>query len=185
MDIIEEIGYKQILKHIGNENTKVCKDTDIRGNYYSCITDTIYLSKKKEEKYLQKGRLKELIIFCHEAIHSMQNKKVQMLNVVLSNVELIYFMILVLTSFQKKSMTSILIYLTILLLTMIIRTSLEIDAILKSFNLAKEVLVNFDKKGNKVDELERTKLKLKVMLPLEVIRLNFFRIIRGAVFLLI
>ena len=40
---------KEILKNLGNKHTKVALKQDFKGNYYSYITDTIYIANNCNE----------------------------------------------------------------------------------------------------------------------------------------
>ena len=74
---------KDILKILNNNHTKVELKEDFKGNYYSYLIDTIYISKNfKEQKASTKDKMMnkkvaELVTVCHECIHSTQNKCIQ------------------------------------------------------------------------------------------------------------
>lgn len=126
---------QKILDSLENVKTKIKLVGDIKGSYYAYITDTIYLSnnnKKTDEE--------ELVILCHESVHSVQSKKSHMLNFILSNLEIAISLILILLLWFKNNniiLVSI-IYSAILLATVIVRILLENEAVVKSFILAKE-----------------------------------------------
>ena len=75
---------KQILKYLGNEHTQVERKQGFMGNYYSPLIDTIYIAENFETKEMPKGvenlnkKAAELIVVCHECIHSMQTKVIHL-----------------------------------------------------------------------------------------------------------
>jgi hypothetical protein len=82
-----EIVCKEMLGLLKNKTTAVKIDEDIKNSYYVFLNDTIYLTNR------EKNRIGPLRIcnVAHECIHSNQNKILQWMNFVLSNIELIFF----------------------------------------------------------------------------------------------
>lgn len=81
----------------------------------------------------------------HECIHSMQNKVMLKFNFVISNINMIYFLIIsILTLLGKISEPMQKILLTVLLalqfIFFVVRNSLEIDAMTRAENLSKEYI---------------------------------------------
>ena len=164
---------KDTLNKLKNSTTKMISDEDIKGNYYVFLNDTIYLSTKNTKKY------NRLTVICHECVHSIQNKTLQLINFVLSNIEIIAFVILfALKIFNILSNISTYLYIGIVIVSVIPRIILEIDASLKSIKLTKEY-VN-EKIGNNEAEFVNkiVNFQVKAMLPLLLIDVILWKIIR-------
>lgn len=135
---------KEILNLIGNKHTKVEIKEDFKGNYYSYITDTIYISKNYENRKAQKNINKKaasFIVVCHECIHSTQSKLLHILNIIFSNLSIVMFLISIICGvfgilpIWFKSITAIVITTSI-----VIRVILEVGAIDGSIVLANNVI---------------------------------------------
>ena len=138
---------KQILNHLGNEHTKVERKQGFMGNYYSPLIDTIYIAEEFENTKMPNGTEKinkkaaELIVVCHECVHSVQNKSLHLLNTLFANLSLIlsltYIIMAVLGTSQLwlKIVTA-----SALVLSIIFRLILEIWATNSSTKLAKEIV---------------------------------------------
>lgn len=171
---------KDILQILGNETTKVVFDKDIKNNYYTYLNDTIYLTENK--KYSQKNRDGRICVIAHECRHSVQSKVLQNFNFILSNIELIAFVVsIILLIFRVSSLIVLCSYLCIVIFSIIPRMILEINAVLKSVPIAKMYL---EKKLNKED-VETVNnfytIHTKTLLPLFIISLLFEKIVRSAI----
>lgn len=164
---------KQVLEKLNNKTTKMLCDEDIKGNYYVFLNDTIYLSSKNTNKY------NRLTVICHECIHSMQNKIMQWINFILSNLEIIVFVIfsiLKLLNIFENILTYT--YIAFVIVSIIPRFILEIHASLKSIKYTKEyVSKNI---GNEEAEFVNKIVKFQVisLLPVMLFTLCFWKIIR-------
>ena len=164
---------KQVLEKLNNKTTKMLCDEDIKGNYYVFLNDTIYLSSKNTNKY------NRLTVICHECIHSMQNKIMQWINFILSNLEIIVFVIfsiLKLLNIFENILTYT--YIAFAIVSIIPRFILEIHASLKSIKYTKEyVSKNI---GNEEAEFVNKIVKFQViaLLPVMLFTLCFWKIIR-------
>lgn len=164
---------KQTLESLNNKTTKVVFDNDIKGNYYVFLNDTIYLSSKDADKY------KRLTVICHECIHSIQNKTIQLINFILSNLEIIIFIIfsiLKLLNIIGNKLTYV--YIAVVVISLIPRFILEIHASLKSIKLTKEYIS--EKIGNKEAEFVNKIVRIQVvlLLPVMLFSLCLWKIIR-------
>jgi len=164
---------KETLEKLNNNTTKIVSDDDIKGNYYVFLNDTIYLSSKDADKY------KRLTVICHECIHSMQNKIMQLINFVFSNLEVIIFVIFAILKFLNifgNILTYA--YIAIVIISLIPRFLLEIHASLKSIKLSKEY-VN-EKIGNKEAKFVEKVVRFQVvsLLPVMLFSLTIWKIIR-------
>lgn len=164
---------KETLEKLNNKTTKIVFDNDIQGNYYVFLNDTIYLSNKDADKY------KRLTVICHECIHSMQNKALQLINFLFSNLEVIIFIIFsALKFFNLFGNILTYLYIAIIVISLIPRFILEIDASLKSIKLTKEYVSK--KIGNIEAEFVDKIVKFQVisLLPIMLILLIFWKIVR-------
>lgn len=170
-----EVVCSQILYILGNNKTDIKIDKDIKNSYYVFLNNTIYLSDKSKNN----NNYYRICVIAHECIHSIQSKLIQIFNFVLSNVELIAFVISIICALLKFS-TSIVLYtyLGINIVSMIPRLILEIDASIKSIDLVRKYI------KDKVSENESNLLikyynsKVLVFLPIFVIYLLAGRILR-------
>lgn len=150
----------EILKRINNQTTKVKQVDNIKGNYYAYLTDTIYLSERDEGK---KSEEEQLVVLCHESIHSIQSKKKHILNLVLSNIELIISIILILLLLNRSIyvfITSIF-YFLILISSIIFRLMLEKNAVRESFKLAKNIAETSN--HYEIQDLENKSRKFRII----------------------
>ena len=167
---------KETLEKLNNKTTKMISDDDIKGNYYVFLNDTIYLSNKDADKY------KRLTVICHECIHSVQNKAMQLINFVLSNLEVILFIIFAILKFLNvfgNVLTYV--YIAIVILSLIPRFILEIHASIKSITLTREYIL--DKIGKKEAEFANKVVRFQVilLLPIMLFSLCFWKIIRALI----
>ena len=164
---------KQVLEKINNKTTKMICDEDIKGNYYVFLNDTIYLSSKNTNKY------NRLTVICHECIHSIQNKIMQWINFILSNLEIIIFIIfsiLKLLNIFENILTYT--YIGFVIVSIIPRFILEIHASLKSIRYTMEYVS--EKIGNEKAKFVNKIVKFQVtsLLPVMLFTLCFWKIIR-------
>lgn len=150
----------KIQKKLNNQTTKVKQVDNIKGNYYSYLTDTIYLSESDEDR---KSDEEQLVVLCHESIHSIQSKKKHILNMVLSNAEIIISIILILLLLNRsKYVASVSIfYFLILIASIVFRLILERNAVRESFKLANKIAETSS--CYEIQELENKSKKLRVL----------------------
>lgn len=168
---------KDILKLLGNNNTKVIKVADIKGSYYAYINNTIYLSQKSLDKEIEKS----LVVLCHECIHSIQNKHLHKLNFIFSNIEILFSIILFIIIYLKSSflLISIIVYLLTLFLSISTRIILEKDAVKRSFELSKECLNNniFECNGSRIEKLKERASRVIIIMYLSLFWKKIVKII--------
>lgn len=164
---------KETLEKLNNKKTKMVLDDDIKGNYYIFLNDTIYLSNKGADKY------KRLTVICHECVHSIQNKAMQLINFVLSNLEVIIFVIFAILKFLNvfgNILTYV--YIASVVISVIPRFILEIHASIKSIGLTREYIL--DKIGEKESEFANKIVSFQViaLLPIMLLSLCLWKVIR-------
>lgn len=173
-----EIIAKDVLKETGSSAKIELKD-DIKNSYYVYINDTIYLSNndKKKDSY------ERLSVITHEIRHSLQSKVLQNINFISSNIEILVFLICVILFFLKLSINTYKIafgiYLIVILVAIVLRSVLEIDAISSSVNMSYDYL---RKKINSEDEARYVKriygILTKLMTPFMFISIFWGKLIR-------
>jgi len=138
---------KQILNHLGNGHTKVERKQGFMGNYYSSLIDTIYIAEDFENIKMPNGAEKinkkaaQLIVVCHECIHSVQSKVLHILNTLFANFSLILSVIYVIIAVLSTSQLWFkILTISTVLFSVIFRLILEIGATNGSIKLAKEAV---------------------------------------------
>lgn len=168
----------EILKLIGNNNTKVKLDDDIKNSYYVYNFDTIYLSNKECSKTLYT----RICLIAHECIHSIQSKVLQRINFSISNIELVIFFICILIRiFNFNNICIWYIYMSIFLLSLIPRMILESGAVKGSIPLAKMYMTNEIGSDNANIVGNVYNFQIKLTFPLFILSLLFGKIIRAII----
>lgn len=165
----------QILELLNNNKTNIKLDKNIKNSYYVFLNDTIYLSdlEKVNESYYR------ILLIAHECIHSVQNKLLQFINFILSNIELIVFAIslfLIVTS--NKNNIIINSYFVISILSVISRLVLEIQATIKSIGLSQKYMKNKIEEEKLKDIINAYKSKITLLFPLFVLSVILGKVLR-------
>ncbi len=132
-----------ILKKLNNNSTKIIEMSAIKGNYYSFINDTIYISNVSKNASDEN----RVIVIAHECIHSIQNKVVQLANTVISNLYLMLLLVTIILLFFKIDIIFILF--PVMLLNIVVREYLELNAVTKS----KDVFLDYIKEYLSEEEI--------------------------------
>lgn len=134
---------KEVLNYLDNSATKVVFDDDIKGSYYVFLNDTIYITKNNSSKSTKE--FSRLTVICHECIHSIQSKILHGINFVLSNIEVIVFIVcLILKLFNMFGNIVNVVYPVFCFICIIPRIILENDAIDRSFDLTELFLEKYN-----------------------------------------
>lgn len=181
---------KDILNQIKNDNVNVELDDSSSTNLYVFISNTIYISNKKvkTKKSIEEQNKSKLLVVAHECAHSVQPKILQLINFILSNIEIILFLAILFMTFILKYTNPILqyTYVGVLVLSMFIRLYLEMDATIKSVKLTiRYLLENGVEKYEVVDLVKYYKKELLKMLPLFILSLYITKIARLMIVLVI
>ncbi|MDD2627396.1 MAG: hypothetical protein PHR25_00655 [Clostridia bacterium] len=168
---------KDMLKVLENNTTKVKLNKNQNANLYVFLNDTIHLSEKQGNK---KTRVEdEWLVIAHECIHSIQSKTLQWLNFILSNLEIIIFVIaIILKLFFKENNILTTIYVLVLMCSITLRLYLELNAIIKSFKLTNIYLLGKKTKEERIKIFRYYKNKIVITVPLFVIGLFGIKILR-------
>ena len=166
---------KEILEMLGNKTTKCKRDEDFKGSYYVFLNDTIFLSDRKECK----DDYSRICLIAHECIHSVQSKILQKLNFVVSNIDIIAFLVIFVLRFVFGNISFIpYIYLVIAIVSSIPRIILEIDAVKRSTIVSYEYMEGKIEK-NELEYIDSIyKFQTKLLLPLFLLNLLIWKIVR-------
>lgn len=138
-----------ILKMLNNKSTKIKEEKESKTSLYVVISNKIYIGNIKES-------YTRIQTIAHECLHSIQNRKVLLFNFIYSNLYLLYFIVsLIIIGFGIIKNTNILIYVFLVMsfIYYVIRSFLEMDAMIKAKYVAKEYMENYIKE-NKVCEIK-------------------------------
>ena len=169
---------KEILNYLGNTHTKLELKEDFKDNYFSYLTDTIYIAKKFEKqkvpnaaKHINK-KAAELILICHECIHSKQNELLHILNIIFSNMSIVLAVVGVFIGLLGTSPLWLKIpTIAVIIASITIRLILEVGAINGSTKLAttiveKTVVHGVSRQDIEVSEKYMNKYKCLVLLKM-------------------
>lgn len=164
---------KEILEMLNNNKTKIEIDSDTKSNLYIFLNDTIYISKNKKDDF------NRICVIAHECIHSIQSKSAQILNFVLSNIELILFIVLIaLFCFKLKFMPLLILYVLTNIFSIGIRLYLELSAVFGSIKLSDKYFNNY-LEDNIIDYIVNIyKSQIKTLLVFFIIKLFLFKVVR-------
>ena len=126
---------QKILKKLGNEKVEI-EENSKSATMYIAITNKIIIGDLKENY----SRIQTI---AHECLHSLQDKRLQKFHFIISNIYLIYFIVIIILELINK-LPSRNIYLIILLILgsiyITVRNYLENDAMIKAKYVAKEYI---------------------------------------------
>lgn len=177
-----EIICKEILEEKGNNHTNIKLDNDIKNSYYFYLNDTIYLAndKKSREIYAR------ILLIAHECRHTLQSKHLQKLNFILSNIELVLFiMILILKFINLFNIIILVIYSVFVVLSIIIRFILEYDAVKNSVKISKEYMENRLEKKESDFISDIFSFQINLLFPISIVSLFLGKLIRIILVLLL
>ena len=164
---------KEILEMLNNNKTKIEIDSDTKSNLYIFLNDTIYITKNKKDDF------NRICVIAHECIHSIQSKSAQILNFVLSNIELILFIVLIaLFCFKLKFMPLLILYVLTNIFSIGIRLYLELSAVFGSIKLSDKYFKNYleDKIRDYIVNIYKS--QIKTLLVFFIIKLFLFKVVR-------
>lgn len=169
---------KEILYLLNNHHTSVETVENVKTNYYNFVTDKIYLARKRNNSKYKKGLENanpfcgELVTICHECIHSVQSKWLHILNLILSNLSIIFTIIsFVLMMFFSKHIWWTAISATIIVLAFFDRLFLEINAITMSLKIAKKAMETLNINGVDKKDIAEARKIINKMMPFQIVRM--------------
>lgn len=172
---------KDILKIVGNNDVKIEVEENEKSSMYVFLNNTIYISnKEKKTKDKDKNQKSRLLVIAHECRHSVQPKTLQLLNFVISNIEIVLFVILIIAKlFFKINTTICYSYLLTALVSIGVRLGLELDAVINSVKIVSKFLIkNGVKKQNITDLFVFYRKEILKTLPIFILWLLAFKILR-------
>lgn len=172
---------KEILKKLNNENVKIEERPESESILYIAIQNKILIGNTHNS-------FTRIQTMAHEALHSIQDKKLLIFNFIYSNIYLLYFMIISILVILKK-LPNTLLFSNILLISSfvyyVIRIYLENDAMIKAEYFAKKYIedkkISTKEEINKIEEgfkkinkecIKATNLSLFVNIMIKVIIFN-------------
>lgn len=170
-----------VLKVLDNQNVKVKLKKDINGNYYSFLNNTIYLTNRELNKEeLKKPDLKcgQLITICHECIHSTQSRWLHILNVLFSNLAIVLALLFFIRIIMYSGITLLgVLESFVLLVAILLRLILEIDAIKKSTFLAENLVRSNSIQSVTLEQISQAKIYINKLMPIQLIRIVALKIL--------
>lgn len=162
---------KSILKKLNNKDVKIEEDKNSKTCLYIVQTNKIVIADVKNS-------YTRIQTIAHECLHSVQKRKILLFNFILSNVYLLYFIIVEIFAITNKIQDSMLYISIMILLSYIyyfIRSYLEDDAMLKARFLAedymkevnissKEEIENIIKSYDKINDVGIRTVNFQLML---------------------
>lgn len=162
---------KSILKKLNNKDVKIEEDKNSKTCLYIVQTNKILIADVKNS-------YTRIQTIAHECLHSIQKRKILLFNFILSNVYLLYFIIVGIFAITNKIQDSMLYISIMILLSYIyyfIRSYLEDDAMLKARFLAedymkevnissKEEIENIIKSYDKINDVGIRTVNFQLML---------------------
>lgn len=127
---------RHILKKLNNKDVKIEEDKNQKTCLYIAITNKIIIANIKES-------YTRVQTICHECLHSIQSKKILLLNFIYSNLYLLYFFITAILGILGKVPNKNVFFSLMILFSYVfyfIRSYLENDAMIKAEFLAKEYM---------------------------------------------
>ena len=127
---------KWYLKRLNNENVEIEENEGKENSLYIAITNKILIANVRNS-------YTRIQTIAHECLHSVQGKKILMLNFYFSNIYLLYFAvisILAIFKFLPYKMLFLGIFIFFSMVYLLIRNYLENDAMTKARYLAKEYM---------------------------------------------
>lgn len=181
---------KDVLKQLKNNDVNVELDNSSKTSLYVFLGNTIYISNKKvkTKKSIEEQNKAKLLVISHECAHSIQPKILQFANFILSNVEILLFLVILFLTCILKYANPILTYtyVAMLMASIFVRLYLEMDATIKSVKITVRYLLNNEvEKGQVVHLVKYYKKQLLKTLPLFILSIYITKIARLMIILVI
>lgn len=142
---------KEILKQLESENVTIEEDNDSKTSLYLVMQNKILIGKINSFARIQ--------TIAHECAHSVQNKVVLKSNYIISNINNIFFIVLIISRLLnivnlKVGYILIIAFIVMQVINYIIRSYLETEAMVKAEYVAKEYI----EKSKITNETENKKI---------------------------
>ena len=125
----------KILEKLDNKKVKIEEEKDSKTSLYIAISDKIIIANIKDT-------FTRIQTIAHECLHSVQSRTILLFNFIFSNISLLYFLVAIfLVLFNVlDGFVFIQIYIGIGIISYVIKSYLETDAMTKAFYIAKEYM---------------------------------------------
>ncbi len=125
-----------ILKKLHNETVEIKESTDNKASLYIVFSNSILIANIKDT-------FTRVQTIAHECLHSVQNKRTLYFNFIFSNIYFLYFLVICILTFMRLNSYPMLLLFGLVILGCTyytVRSSLEMDAMIKAKPLAKEYM---------------------------------------------
>ncbi len=125
-----------ILKKLHNETVEIKESTDNKASLYIVLSNSILIANIKDT-------FTRVQTIAHECLHSVQNKRTLYFNFIFSNIYFLYFLVICILTFMRLNSYPMLLLFGLVILGCTyytVRSSLEMDAMLKAKPLTKEYI---------------------------------------------
>lgn len=177
-----EVIAREILSKLNNEHTKIEKNKDdkIKASFYNSNIDKIVIKDTKDLEDLSR-----VVHIAHECVHSIQDKKIQKIHFIVSNIQILYFLAIFIYFFYNKNtelrFSLLLVQVFVFFITFFIKVVLESDATYRA------VLVSLEYLHDKINSKQLKIFKQIVEDNLyKLIPMSYFGLfVQGAILLII
>ena len=141
-----------ILKKLNNETVEIKESKDNKTSLYIIFSNSILIANIKET-------FTRVQTIAHECMHSVQNKRTLLFNFIFSNIYFLYFLVICILTFLRLNSYPMILLFGLVILGCIyytVRSSLEMDAMIKAKPLAKEYM---EQEGNLSKQEQETILQ--------------------------
>lgn len=166
---------EKILEKLNNKKVKIEEESESKTSLYIAISDKIIIADIKDT-------FTRIQTIAHECLHSIQNRRILLFNFIFSNIVIIYFIAAIFLIFfdvLNAGFVFLQIYIGIAVISYIVKSYLEIDAMTKAYYIAKEYIEEYRIDNNNITDKE-VKLLLNNMENLNKIGIpitNFYLIL--------
>ena len=173
---------KKILEKLNNKDVKIEEENNSKTSLYIAISNKIIIANINDTF----TRIQKI---AHECLHSVQNRRMLLFNFIFSNISIIYYLVAIfLVLFNVlDGYIFIHIYIGMGIISYVVKSYLETDAMTKAYFIAKEYMeetttINTDITKSEVNILLDNMAKLnKIGIPLT----NFYLIVGIAIKIII
>lgn len=173
---------KKILEKLNNKDVKIEEENNSKTSLYIAISNKIIIANINDT-------FTRIQTIAHECLHSVQNRRMLLFNFIFSNISIIYYLVAIfLVLFNVlDGYIFIHIYIGMGIISYVVKSYLETDAMTKAYFIAKEYMeetttINTDITKSEVNILLDNMAKLnKIGIPLT----NFYLIVGIAIKIII
>ena len=159
---------KQYLKMLKNKDVKIENDENVKSSLYIAISNKIVIANIKDS-------YTRIQTIAHECLHSVQSRKLLLVNFWFSNLYILYFTVICVLAIFNRLHNELLFVAILILLSMmycLIRNYLENDAMTKSRFLAEKYMIK--QKISTDEEIEKMVNEFEKLNELGIKSTNFY-----------